>query len=117
MRHSEDAKELALSDPQRFGCTAGGDELLAIGQALRAAVGDHLVERTRTPGGLVLRISRHRGAAAALRDYARREQACCSFFDIAVTEGADSLSVSIDGPSEAAPLLDLLYRLAEPAAS
>lgn len=106
-----------MTDTPLFGCTTSGDELLAIGQALRGAVGDHLVERERTPDGVILRIARHPGAAAALRDYARREQSCCSFFDIAVTEGADLLSVGLSGPPEVATLLDLLYRLAEPAAA
>lgn len=106
-----------MSDAQRIGCTTSGDDLLAIGQALRTAVGEHLVDRQRTANELVVRIAAHPGAAAALRDYARREQACCSFFDIAVTEDADTLSVRISGPSGSAPLLDLLYQLAEPAAA
>ncbi len=104
-------------DDQQFGCTTSGDDLLAIGQALRAAVGEHLIDRQRTPNELVLRIAGHPGAASALRDYARREKACCSFFDIAVTEDDETLSVTVSGPPESSPLLDLLYQLAEPAAA
>ena len=115
MRHPEDHdKEPVRRDDQQFGCTTSGDDLLAIGQALRAAVGEHLIDRQRTPNELVLRIAGHPGAATALSDYARREQACCSFFDIAVTADDEMLSVSISGPPEAAPLLDLLAQLAGP---
>lgn len=110
-------EEPVRPDAQKFGCTTSGDDLLAIGQALRAAVGEHLIDRQRTPNELVLRIAEHPGAASALRDYARREQACCSFFDIAVTEGDETLSVTVSGPPESAPLLDLLYQLAEPVAA
>jgi hypothetical protein len=118
MRHPDDHDEEPVRrDAQQFGCTASGDDLLAIGQALRAAVGEHLIERQRTPHALVLRIAGHAGAACALRDYARREEACCSFFDIAVTEDDEMLSVKVSGPPESAPLLDLLYQLAEPVAA
>lgn len=106
-----------MRDAPRLGCTMSGDDLLGIGQALRMAVGAHLLERQRTPDGLVIRIAQHPRGAIALRDYARREQECCSFFDITVSEDEEMLSVNVSGPSEAAPLLDLLYQLAEPAAS
>lgn len=106
-----------MGDTRGIGCTASGDDLLAIGEALRAAVGEHLVERQRTPDGLCLRIGHHAQARTALEEYVRREQACCSFFDITVAEDAEALSVTLSAPHEAAALLDQLYQLAEPAAA
>lgn len=102
-------------DDIRIGCSTSGDELLAIGQALRDAVGEDLVERERTASGLRLRISRHPGAIAAIREYVRREQACCSFFGFTLAEDSETLSLTITGPPEAAPVIDLLYQLAAPA--
>lgn len=105
-----------MADP-RIGCSTSGDELLAIGQALRDAVREDLVDRERTPDGLRLRVGQHPGAMSAIRDFVRREQACCSFFNFTLAEDQGTLSLTVAGPPEAAPLLDLLYRLAEPAGS
>lgn len=104
-----------MRDNPRIGCTSSGDELLAVGQALRDAVGEHLVERERVPGGLRLRVARHPGAADALHAYARKEKACCSFFDITVADDGDTVSLTVTGPPETAGLVDLLYQLAGPA--
>jgi len=108
-------KQTAM-DETRIGCSTSGDELLAIGQALRDAVSGDLVERERTPDGLRLRISRHPGAMTAIREYVRPEQACCSFFGFTITQDRETLSLTMAGPPEAAPLIDLLYQLAAPAA-
>lgn len=106
-----------MNDSVSFTCSTSGDELLAIGQALRAAVAEDLVERARTAEGLRLRIGPHPGARAVMLDFVQREQACCPFFDFSVDDEPDGLSVAVTGPPEAAPLLDLLFRLAEPRAT
>lgn len=103
-----------MDDTHIFGCSRSGDELFAIGRSLRAAVAEDLVERDRTPDGLRLRIGRQADTISAMREFVRREQECCSFFDFTVHEDDDALTVMMTGPPQAAPLLDLLYQLAEP---
>ncbi len=43
------------------------------------------------------------------------EQACCSFFGFTLAEDGETLLLTMTGPPEAAPLIDLLYQLAAPA--
>lgn len=106
-----------MNEASRFTCSTSGDELLAIGQALRAAVAEGVVERERGTDGLRLRITQCPRPRRAILDFVRREQECCSFFDFTMAEDPDGFSVAITGPPEAAPLLDLLFQLAEPRAA
>lgn len=106
-----------MSDIPSFTCSKSGDELLQIGQTLRSAVADGLVERERTPTGLRLRALRSPDTEAALREFIRREKECCPFFEFNVTKHETDLSLEVTGPPEASPLLDLIYQLAQPAAA
>lgn len=53
---------------------------------------------------------------SALYEFVQRERACCPFFEFDVTEDRAELCLTITGPPEASPLLDLLYQLAQPTA-
>lgn len=106
-----------MSDTPAFTCSRSGDELIEIGQTLRSAVADGLIERERTTNGLGLRIRRTPDTEAALHEFIQREKECCPFFEFNVTEQPAELSLEIIGPPKASPLLDLLFGLAQPAAA
>lgn len=103
-----------MNETTMLTCSSSGDELLRIGQTFRAAVTKRLVTRTRTANGVQFRIRNAADAVSALTEFVRREKACCPFFTFDVAEEPPEVQLRIEGPAEAGPLLDILYRLAEP---
>jgi hypothetical protein len=73
----------------------------------------YLAGRTRTGQGIRFRFRAEPGVEDWVRDLARREHACCGFFDFAVTAAAGEIrwdaAVADDGPARQA--LDEFYRL------
>lgn len=100
-----------------LGCSTSGDDLLNIAQTFRSAVRSGLVGRTRTATGVRFRVREGPEVIAALREFVRREKACCPFFDFDISSHGSEVQLDIEGPPEARPLLDLLFQLAEPATS
>ncbi|MGH2984928.1 MAG: hypothetical protein ACRDK5_11890 [Solirubrobacterales bacterium] len=105
-----------MSEPRRLSCSTGGDELLAIGAALRRAAVHALLERERLPRAVCLRFRATEEAEQAVGEFVRRERECCPFFDFAVRRAEGALTLEVAGPPEAGHLLDLIYRVAEPSA-
>lgn len=95
-------------------CSTNGDELLRIARTLRAAANSGLIARERLPDGVQFRIRNAPPAVSALTEFVQRERTCCPFFTFDVVEDVSEVQLRMEGPAEAAPLLDLLYRLAEP---
>jgi hypothetical protein len=81
---------------------------------LRVAEFDELfarsLRRVERPGPLHLRLtlSPDAGVAAATRDLAARESACCSFFAFDIAEGDGGVTVDVRVPPGRAPVLDAL---------
>lgn len=106
--------DMPMNQMTTLTCSTSGDELLRIGQLFRAAVAKGLVARARTTNGVEFRIRHEPDAVVALKEFVRRETACCPFFVFDVAEQGSEIRLGVEGPVEAASLLDLLYRLAEP---
>lgn len=103
-----------MNETTTLTCSSSGDELLRIGQTLRTAVNNGLIARARIANGVQLRIRNAPDIVSALTEFMQREKACCPFFTFDVAEEASEVRLQIKGPTEAAPLLDLIYRLADP---
>jgi hypothetical protein len=72
----------------------------------RALLSDAAVAAERpAPTEVVVRL-RDGAPVAALVDLARREKACCPFFDFSLLVEADALTLRVGVPDEAAALLD-----------
>jgi hypothetical protein len=74
-----------------------------------------LVGRERTETGIRFRFRDGDGVEEHVRDLAAREQACCAFFDIAVTrhDGEIWWDASVVDDEVARQILDEMYRLPE----
>ena len=74
---------------------------------------DHLTGRSRTAPGIRFRFRAAPGVEEWVRDLARREKACCAFFDFTVTAAGQEIrwdaAVADDEPARQA--LDEFYRL------
>jgi hypothetical protein len=100
---------------RRVMCSESGEELLALGKALRSAARGWLLDRERLADGVRLRIQGGGEAEAAVAEFVRRERGCCPFLEFRTVRGDGGFSVDVVGPPEAAHLLDLIFRIAEPA--
>jgi hypothetical protein len=80
----------------------------------RRLFGQHLAGRSRTGAGITFRFRADPGVEDWVRDLARREKACCGFFDFTVTAGAGEVwwDASVTADDEAArQALAGFYRL------
>ncbi len=82
-------------------CTLGsgpGRDQLARWQAMDAS---HLIDRSRAPAELVVRYRVDAHSRRELRELVDVERDCCAFLRWDVTDGTDTLRVSVRGtPSE-----------------
>jgi hypothetical protein len=68
--------------------------------------GDALVGRERGAGSLVLRFHRTAGVEQRVREWAVLEAECCPFLTMTVAVGAAEVTLRIEGPPEAAAIID-----------
>ncbi|HET6172952.1 MAG TPA: hypothetical protein VFD90_10125 [Gaiellales bacterium] len=86
---------------------AGRDERAALVAQLAA---DALVDRERHGGSLVLRFRQGAGVEERVRAWAALEAECCPFLRMTVDTAASLVTLRIDGPEEATPIIDDLLR-------
>ena len=95
-----------------------GDRL----DALRALIGDRLQSSARDGNRLRIRIARSGDPAleATVTEWAQAEKACCGFFGFAIESEPDAVTLEIEAPSRAGPILggiDWLIRQTRPGAA
>ena len=69
---------------------------------------DALIGRDRDAGSLVLRFRATAGVEQRAREWAALERECCPFLTMRVTVTAADVALRIDGPREAAGIIDEL---------
>lgn len=79
----------------------------------RSLFGQYLAGRSRTAAGIRFRFRADLGVEDWVRDLARREKACCGFFDFTVAAGDREVrwDVSVADDEAARQVLDGFYRL------
>lgn len=82
----------------------------------RRLFGQHLAGRSRTATSISFRFRAGPGVEDWVRDLARREKACCAFFDFTVTADGQEVrwDVTVAGDDDARQVLDGFYRLGAP---
>ena len=78
---------------------------------VRALATDALLDRERTGRSLVLRFRAAAGVEGRVRAWAELEAECCPFLTLMVDAGESVVTLSIDGPAEAAGIIDDLLPL------
>ena len=107
----------ASNDPvEPIVCTLAGDEQATRADEFRAAFA-HLAATEPIAGGFRWIFSDQPGLEERLQDLARREHACCRFFDFRVFKAVDSIVWESRTDERARAILDELMRLPETLAS
>ena len=106
----------ARSQPPPVACTLDGTpgafaERMA---EYRRLFGEHLAWRSRTPTAISFQFRAGPGVEDWVRDLARREKACCAFFDFTVTADGQEVrwDVTVADDEAARQVLAGFYRLA-----
>jgi DNA-binding transcriptional MerR regulator len=95
-------------------CTLDSDAMANRMTEFAQLFGDALVGREPTPDGIRFRFAAGPGVEDQIRDLARREQTCCSFFSFAIEVHDDEVWWDATVTSEdARPVLDDFYALPE----
>jgi hypothetical protein len=75
-----------------------------------------LLEASREGDRALLRYSDGPEVAAEVRELVRLERECCPFLEFSITEPGGAIELRVDGPPEAATMIDSFAAAASPAA-
>lgn len=92
-------------------CSLVVDEAQTRVEEWRTFLHHHVVDVIRCDGCARLRLEAGDDALLLAADLARREKACCPFFDFHLVVLADAVWLVIEAPDEAAGVLDGLVEL------
>jgi MerR family copper efflux transcriptional regulator len=89
-------------------CTLTGAQQKERGDEWRHFLADDVVEVARTDSSARLRLNDESDVILTAVDLARREKACCAFFEFRLDVLDDAIWLVVDAPAEAASILDEL---------
>ena len=92
-------------------CSLSARDGVARVQEWRAFAHDHIVDTERTSHAARLRLRDGTDAVLAATDLARREKACCPFFEFRLLLLTDAIWLEVDAPNDAKAVLDGLVSL------
>jgi hypothetical protein len=75
----------------------------------RSAIGESVLRRTAIDGGLRLAFAADERTAAALTEVVDAESRCCPFLEMSIERRNGELELTVTGPPEAAPMIELLF--------
>jgi hypothetical protein len=87
-------------------CTLSVDDGSSRLEEWRQFLQHHVIEIDRLSTSARLRLSDDDQAVLAATDLARREKACCAFFDFRLVLLSEAVWLEVEAPEEAAPFLD-----------
>lgn len=92
-------------------CSLSVDDAASRVEEWQRFLADCVVEVERTGASGRLRLRDDDDAVLIATDLARREKACCAFFEFRLALLPEGVWLEVDGPPEAAPVLDELLRV------
>jgi hypothetical protein len=90
-------------------CTLTAAEQLNRGDEWRQFLVEHVVEIDRSESSARLRLAHGDNVILIAVDLARREKACCAFFEFGLELLPDAIWLRVETPPEAATILDDLF--------
>ena len=100
-----------MSAGESLACSLTGGEMADRQSELRAIFAGRVTHAAREGSALRLELRDSPGLRERLGRFVELERACCPFLDLAVERDAGRLVVRIDGPPEAAALIDAFEEL------
>jgi MerR family copper efflux transcriptional regulator len=94
---------------QPLACALPTDEAERQARQTRTTLGAAVLSREEIEGGLRLRFPGDASTEAAVREVVAAESRCCPFLAMAIEPLHDGLELTVTGPPEAKPLIELLF--------
>jgi hypothetical protein len=91
-------------------CALRVDDAASRGEEWRRFVAGSVVAVERSGTSARLRLRDGDDAVLGAADLARREKACCAFFEFRLALLPEGIWLEVDAPADAAPVLDELLR-------
>ena len=95
-----------MSASEPVACSLSGSDMAERQAELCALFADSVVEKKRDERGLRLLLRDSPGLAERVARVVELERECCPFLQIALEREAGHLDLRIEGPPEAAPVID-----------
>ena len=87
-------------------CSLNDEEMRARRTLARKTVVPHIIESRTIEGGLELQFSESAEVRTAVELFVSLERECCGFLTFSLTQPADGLTLTIEGPPEAAAVVE-----------
>jgi hypothetical protein len=94
---------------QPLACALPADEAERQARQTRITLGASVLAREEIEGGLRLTFPADVSTEAAVREVIDGESRCCPFLRMATETRRDKLELTVTGPPEAKPMIDLLF--------
>jgi hypothetical protein len=94
---------------QPLACTLPADEAERQARQTRTTLGAAVLSREEIEGGLRLRLPGDDATEAAVREVIEAESRCCPFLTMAAEPRNGALELTVTGPPEAKPMIELLF--------
>lgn len=102
-----------MSDSTATYCTLTPEGLRARRSQVRTTIVPHVVTVTPLADGLRLEFGSSGGLRDLVQEFIVLEQDCCSFLDFTLSPPAENLSLLIQGPPDAAHVIEMFRRTAQ----
>ncbi len=99
-----------MSEPtnsSEFACSLTGDEFRKRRAMARKFLVPHIIKTEKLASGLRLTFPDTDALRSRVDNFVSLERQCCGFLAFAVTPPGEGLSLTIEGPSEALPTLEM----------
>jgi hypothetical protein len=97
-----------MSEP--LACALPEDEAERQARKTRSAIGASVLRHAEIDGGMRLWFPGDEQTAADVGAVIEAESRCCPFLDMAIERRNGELELTVTGPPEAAPMIELLFR-------
>ena len=102
-----------MAESDAIYCTLTAEEQRNRRSKARATIAPQITSVTRLPDGLRLEFGLHKGLREVVQEFVVLEQDCCSFLTFTLSPETEDLSLLIQGPPDAAHIIDRFRRTAE----
>lgn len=93
-------------------CTLSPEEQHARRLQMRTSIVQHVLSVTSMTDGLQIEFSSNADVREMVKAFIVFEQTCCSFLEFTISEPGEDLALKIQGPPEAARIIELFRQTA-----
>lgn len=102
-----------MAESDAIHCTLTQQQQRTRRTEVRATIVPHVTAVTSLVDGVQIEFGEHNGLRSLVQEFIVLEQGCCSFLTFSLSPAEEELSLQIQGPPEAAQVIEMFRRTAQ----